>query len=143
MSKISRNAPCPCGSGKKYKRCCFPLQEEAHAKPAPQLIGVVPGGIAFYDELDQLSNGVLDLIKEGKLDEAEALCTQLSKQYPDQVDGIDRMAMLEEARGNYSRAAEYYLKAASFIHGSPGFDPESEAWYRQMAAEMNTKADRS
>jgi SEC-C motif-containing protein len=20
--KISRNAPCPCGSGKKYKRCC-------------------------------------------------------------------------------------------------------------------------
>ncbi len=20
---ISRNAPCPCGSGKKYKRCCF------------------------------------------------------------------------------------------------------------------------
>lgn len=21
-SKVSRNAPCPCGSGKKYKRCC-------------------------------------------------------------------------------------------------------------------------
>lgn len=26
--KISRNAPCPCGSGKKYKRCCL-------NKPAP------------------------------------------------------------------------------------------------------------
>ena len=25
MSKkrISRNAPCPCGSGKKYKNCCY------------------------------------------------------------------------------------------------------------------------
>ena len=22
MSKIGRNAPCPCGSGEKYKRCC-------------------------------------------------------------------------------------------------------------------------
>lgn len=22
--KISRNAPCPCGSGKKYKKCCLP-----------------------------------------------------------------------------------------------------------------------
>jgi SEC-C motif len=22
MSKIRRNDPCPCGSGKKYKRCC-------------------------------------------------------------------------------------------------------------------------
>ena len=21
--KISRNAPCPCGSGKKYKQCCL------------------------------------------------------------------------------------------------------------------------
>ncbi len=24
--KISANAPCPCGSGKKYKRCCSPLR---------------------------------------------------------------------------------------------------------------------
>ena len=23
--KISRNELCPCGSGKKYKRCCFPV----------------------------------------------------------------------------------------------------------------------
>lgn len=23
MSKIGRNAPCPCGSGKKYKKCCL------------------------------------------------------------------------------------------------------------------------
>lgn len=26
--KISRNAPCPCGSGKKYKRCCFPKYDK-------------------------------------------------------------------------------------------------------------------
>ena len=24
---VSRNAPCPCGSGKKYKRCCLPRQQ--------------------------------------------------------------------------------------------------------------------
>jgi hypothetical protein len=23
MAKISRNDPCPCGSGKKYKKCCL------------------------------------------------------------------------------------------------------------------------
>ena len=22
VRKVGRNAPCPCGSGKKYKRCC-------------------------------------------------------------------------------------------------------------------------
>ena len=27
-TKVSRNAPCPCGSGKKYKRCCLPKDEE-------------------------------------------------------------------------------------------------------------------
>jgi hypothetical protein len=26
-SKIGRNAPCPCGSGKKYKKCCLPKEE--------------------------------------------------------------------------------------------------------------------
>lgn len=26
MGKIGRNDPCPCGSGKKYKKCCLPLE---------------------------------------------------------------------------------------------------------------------
>lgn len=26
--KISRNAPCPCASGKKYKKCCLPKEAE-------------------------------------------------------------------------------------------------------------------
>jgi hypothetical protein len=25
---VGRNAPCPCGSGKKYKRCCLQRDEE-------------------------------------------------------------------------------------------------------------------
>ncbi|HYA42323.1 MAG TPA: SEC-C metal-binding domain-containing protein, partial [Syntrophobacteraceae bacterium] len=28
-SKTARNDPCPCGSGKKYKKCCLPAHEEA------------------------------------------------------------------------------------------------------------------
>ena len=27
VGRVPRNAPCPCGSGKKYKHCC--LQKEA------------------------------------------------------------------------------------------------------------------
>ncbi len=29
VSKTNRNDPCPCGSGKKYKKCCLPGHEEA------------------------------------------------------------------------------------------------------------------
>lgn len=28
MGKIGRNDPCPCGSGKKYKKCCLPLERK-------------------------------------------------------------------------------------------------------------------
>jgi len=34
MTKIGRNQPCPCGSGKKYKHCCLPL-EQAGRTPSP------------------------------------------------------------------------------------------------------------
>lgn len=31
MSAIGRNDPCPCGSGKKYKKCCLIKQEQQDA----------------------------------------------------------------------------------------------------------------
>jgi hypothetical protein len=34
MSKVGRNQSCPCGSGKKYKHCCLPLQKEGRI-PSP------------------------------------------------------------------------------------------------------------
>ncbi|MFZ5634690.1 MAG: YecA family protein [Bacillota bacterium] len=33
--KIGRNAPCPCGSGKKYKKCC--LNKQGHEHPPEEL----------------------------------------------------------------------------------------------------------
>ncbi|MCK8600564.1 SEC-C metal-binding domain-containing protein [Desulfoferrobacter suflitae] len=36
--KVGRNEPCPCGSGRKFKKCCLPKQEEMRkAIPADQL----------------------------------------------------------------------------------------------------------
>jgi len=29
----NRNQPCPCGSGKKYKKCCMPLDPGPDAAP--------------------------------------------------------------------------------------------------------------
>ena len=31
MSKVGRNDPCPCGSGKKYKKCCMAKDEASEA----------------------------------------------------------------------------------------------------------------
>jgi len=35
-TKIGRNDPCPCGSGKKYKRCCLPQQSASYSFQAQQ-----------------------------------------------------------------------------------------------------------
>ena len=34
MAKTGRNAPCPCGSGKKYKKCCLRKDEEEQRQKA-------------------------------------------------------------------------------------------------------------
>jgi uncharacterized protein YecA (UPF0149 family) len=35
MAKVGRNSPCPCGSGKKYKRCCEAKEAEMRKGPLP------------------------------------------------------------------------------------------------------------
>jgi hypothetical protein len=37
MSKVGRNDPCPCGSGKKYKRCCIDKQKKDHIIIFPEI----------------------------------------------------------------------------------------------------------
>jgi len=51
MPKPSRNDPCPCGSGKKYKKCCAPKDDAAarSASSGPEPAGAVR---AFATNLD-------------------------------------------------------------------------------------------
>jgi hypothetical protein len=37
MSRVPRNAPCPCGSGKKYKKCCLPRDEVSPPEPPERI----------------------------------------------------------------------------------------------------------
>ncbi|MDA3808038.1 MAG: SEC-C metal-binding domain-containing protein, partial [Thiomicrorhabdus sp.] len=52
MMKIGRNDPCPCGSGKKYKKCCF-LTEHPDSMPEP--IGDLLADT--HDEIRELLQG--------------------------------------------------------------------------------------
>ena len=120
MTKIGRNAPCPCGSGKKYKKCCLPGQPEKRPASARK-----QRFIPVFTELDQLSNSVVDLIKQNKMDKAEAVSRRLLKEYPDQVDGLNRLAMVYEARGEKEKAVEHYRKAYRFAMSQEGFDQDA------------------
>jgi len=144
MTKTGRNAPCPCGSGKKYKRCCLPVDHAAEAaqrrSPEPPALGrLLPGGedSPDTDELDRLSNRVPELISEGRIDEAEAVCHELLSRYPDEIDGVERLGHIHEARGDLKTAAAHYRRAAAFFR--EGGDPEDEhaAWLEGLADRLD------
>jgi tetratricopeptide (TPR) repeat protein len=124
MAKVGRNQSCPCGSGKKYKRCCL-AQDEARAAEQRRATAADDPGWDHDDDLDEASNAVVDLIHAGRLDDAEAAARDLLVRYPEVVDGLERLGMVYEARGDPKQAADYYRQAARFILDHPdGFDGE-------------------
>jgi Flp pilus assembly protein TadD len=146
MAKPGRNDRCPCGSGKKYKSCCLTKDEAtererlAMAQAARDeraaekhqslrevrklLIGKLAGSDAFDDDvfddgLTEASNAVLALIRDGKLDEAEAAARHLLEHYPEVPDGWDRLGMVHEKRGENRQAADCYRKLLAFVREHP------------------------
>lgn len=144
MSKPGRNDPCPCGSGKKYKRCCLHQHEAAAAERAAAAAAEAaaqppPPGFVWEgdNELDDASNRVVDLVHAGQLDEAEQAARELLVRYPDVHDGFERLAMVYEARGDRAQAAEYYRKALAFMEdNADGYDAEGIDWMRKKAESM-------
>mgnify|MGYP006276502599 FL=1 len=70
MAKVGRNQPCPCGSGKKYKRCCWDKDQRAWVdvvNDMPPILEHLAATDELYaiDELDRLSNSVPRLVTEG------------------------------------------------------------------------------
>lgn len=140
MNKIGRNEPCPCGSGKKYKRCCLHHHEAAAAERAAAAAHAAarlePPVFAWDDDdgLDEASNRVIDLVHDGQLDEAEQAARDLLVRYPDVHDGFERLAMVYEARGDRTQAAEYYRKALAFMReNADNYDAEAIDWMRAKA----------
>lgn len=121
MAKIGRNDPCPCGSGKKYKKCCEARDQLAAASKRTSPMGIAEireamrGGFAeeLRNGLDARAERVTELIDAGQLDEAEQVARELEAEYPDEQVGTESLAMVYEARGLLKVAAEHYRRAVA------------------------------
>jgi len=159
MANTGRNDPCHCGSGKKYKRCCLDKDEAAErqvlaSRVTPPLgsplqrssqmlaemreaLGPASGDDE-EDELTAASNAAVDLVKAGKLDEAEKAARDLLERFPEVHDGYDRLGMVYEARGDKKQAAYYYRKVIEFIREHADYyDPEFEVVFQKLVAELD------
>jgi tetratricopeptide (TPR) repeat protein len=102
---------------------------------------VLAGFAAEDDEEDELtvaSNAAVDLVRAGKLDEAEQAARDLLVRFPEVHDGYDRLGMVYEARGDHKQAAYYYQKVIDFILEHPDqYEPEFETVFRKLVKRLD------
>lgn len=81
MAKVGRNEPCPCGSGRKYKRCCLGKEGSGLTLPLPPLQSVSRKGektvYSFADPSDPWAQTGLDFLGEGAEDLTDDLIAEL------------------------------------------------------------------
>jgi tetratricopeptide (TPR) repeat protein len=168
MAKPGRNDPCPCGSGNKYKKCCLAKEEAvareqlaktearraeraaetaaAHTLHLREVKAAIAAGLsgaedADEDELTIASNAAAELVRVGKLDEAEQAARDLLVRFPDVHDGYDRLGMVYEARGDNRQAADCYRKVIEFIRQHPDdCDPGFEDVFAKLVDRLDPPA---
>lgn len=155
---VFRNDPCTCGSGKRYKKCCLKKAKAAEkrlenaekaAKSALKMLEATAKKMAaagWYleeDDLDEVSNSVLDLVEEKRFPDALAACERLLREYPDVVDGLERSGMVYEAMGELEKARDFYARALAFTElpeQRDGFgDGGTPAFCRERMAEIDAR----
>jgi hypothetical protein len=104
--KIGRNAPCPCGSGKKYKHCCLLKQTPAgHAEQT----GKAEPPTARKAEQSRLIKGIekaFSLLHSGRYTEAIDQASTLILRYPDEDRLHDIVATGHLYAGNFKTAID-------------------------------------
>src|SRR5579862_4950591 len=94
---VNRNAPCPCGSGKRFKHCCGRDADSAITTPAR------------YQALTAQ--------RAGRLGEAEALYRRALEEDASDVDSLHMLGIVEFERMRYREALALLWEAESARSG--------------------------
>ena len=97
----SRTAPCPCGSGQKYKNCHGVLST-AEPSPAKSQLALTA---RFLDA--------------GDIEAAEALCQPVLAASPTHPEAVYLLSRYHHDRGNTSESLQFALRAVSALRAHP------------------------
>lgn len=109
---VSRNAPCPCGSGKKHKQCCG--KDRPNAQPANPLA------------LQQAFGQAAQLFNAGHLAPAAGLCQQILQAQPRHGDTLNLLGLIEFRLGHHEQSIAHLKRAITispdnaFYHNNLG-----------------------
>jgi tetratricopeptide (TPR) repeat protein len=101
VTKIGRNDPCPCGSGKKYKQCC----EQTGVK-----MQAAPTGFNAQQALQT----AMAQHQAGNLAQAEILYKQVLQTNANQPDALHLLGLIAKQKGDLKAAVLLMRKALNF-----------------------------
>ena len=121
MKKPDRNDPCPCGSGKKYKKCCLGKAVTQNAviktaQPDPHdfnATNVVPPSKLLME--------AVTLHQAGMLDEAEAVYRSLLSENPNDSHALHYLGLIALQKERYPDAINLIERAIRLDGGIPAF----------------------
>lgn len=108
MSQIDRNAPCPCGSTKKYKHCCQ-RQQTAQAQASAPGVQAVSGWFQL---------GMQNL-QTGRMQQAKLLLEQVVQASPQHADAKQWLGVVLFQQGNSVRALQLIAEAITLNPANP------------------------
>lgn len=126
--ELGRNAPCPCGSGKKYKQCCLGNQSTPEKMTAN----------ALFMQAQKAHS-------EGRLAEAQARYASILENMPNHPEACHFQGLLYHQTGHTQLALplierslslrpqnKHFLTNAGLIYQSVGAWEKAEAVYREL-----------
>jgi tetratricopeptide (TPR) repeat protein/SAM-dependent methyltransferase len=114
MKKISRNDPCPCNSGRKYKYCCQKRDEaKAATQVATQVTNVRPQ-VSPHPSIPEYLQLAIEYHKAGHLPQAEAMYQRILQVAPDHPGALHFLGLIAKQVGKYEIAVELISKALVF-----------------------------
>lgn len=110
MKKLSRNDPCPCNSGKKYKHCCYADKKSLNTPP--------PSRNRAHHEAIQVA---LKHHRAGRLLQAKEIYYQILREAPSFPDALHFLGMLLHQTGEHENAVELMRKSISISPQNPNY----------------------
>jgi tetratricopeptide (TPR) repeat protein len=126
--EVGRNDPCPCGSGKKFKRCCGAKQE-------PVVLGARPSP-ALRQRLQALSQAALVRWDSGRWADAIPIMMKIVRLDPNSPQAHHDLGVMYACCGRLAEATESLQTAVQL---SPSF--ESALSYLAKVLELHGRQD--
>lgn len=133
MNTPQRNDPCPCGSGKKYKKCCL-------GKITPAMTGT-PHNIV--PDINKAFNHAVSLRNAGYLTEAAAACHEILAHQSAHFETLQMLGEIEYQCGRPEHALLWFDKAlkadsrSSFAHYNRGLILQALKRFEEAMASYN------